>query len=152
MRERPLHYAALAGSSQAVQVLLRANADPMVRSAFLETPLDVARENAAAYLNVDTEPRIAERVVQLLSSAEALERQLAMPVVPVNQVGETARIGPGGHGLLLEHVRGSGWQPLIWAADDVAELVGKSTWEIAGTVQDAPGWSRVSQIDSSIIQ
>lgn len=59
MRERPLHYAALAGSAPAVQVLLRANADPTVRSAFLETPLDVARENAAAYLGVDTVARSA---------------------------------------------------------------------------------------------
>ena len=85
MRERPLHYAALAGSAPAVQVLLRANADPTVRSAFLvslavkrrsnlseETPLDVARENAAAYLGVDT-----AKIVELLQSAEELEWQLA---------------------------------------------------------------------------
>lgn len=79
MRERPLHYAALAGSAPAVQVLLRANADPTVRSAFLETPLDVARENAAAYLNVNT-----EKIIQLLGSAEALERDLAQ-VLPVKE-------------------------------------------------------------------
>ena len=32
MRERPLHYAALAGCAPAIQVLLRANADPTARS------------------------------------------------------------------------------------------------------------------------
>eukprot|EP00913_Durusdinium_trenchii_P002250 g2079.t1 len=77
MRERPLHYAALAGSAPAVQVLLRANADPTVRSAFLETPLDVARENAAAYLGVET-----AKILELLQSAEALEWQLAQVLTP----------------------------------------------------------------------
>eukprot|EP00438_Fugacium_kawagutii_P017895 Skav201912 [mRNA] locus=scaffold3992:141841:142413:+ [translate_table: standard] len=65
MHETPLHYAALAGDSRMVQVLLEASADPCMESVFGETPLDVARDRAAAFLGYDSSV-----AAQLLEAAE----------------------------------------------------------------------------------
>jgi len=53
--ERPLHYAALAGHEQAALALLRAGADPWAESRLSETPLEVAQQAPAAFLEVSCE-------------------------------------------------------------------------------------------------
>eukprot|EP00438_Fugacium_kawagutii_P031870 Skav224123 [mRNA] locus=scaffold2427:317724:322270:- [translate_table: standard] len=61
MHETPLHYAALAGDSRMVQLLLEGRADPYMESVFGETPLDVARDGAAAFLGYDSSVAQKER-------------------------------------------------------------------------------------------
>ncbi|CAE7254436.1 unnamed protein product [Symbiodinium natans] len=65
MHETPLHYAALAGDSRMVQLLLEARADPYMESVFGETPLNVARDGAAAFLGYDS-----SAVAPLIEAAE----------------------------------------------------------------------------------
>lgn len=69
--DTPLHYAALSGCAPAVRVLLRANGDPAYENRTGRTPLQVALENPASFLGVDT-----AECVQLLEAAEALGRLL----------------------------------------------------------------------------
>merc|ERR1711920_498928 len=52
--ERALHYASLAGHVEAVQLLLEARADVRAESSFTEVSVQVARQNPASFLGVDT--------------------------------------------------------------------------------------------------
>jgi len=63
--ERPLHHAALAGSIASIHVLLAAGADPAAESIFGETPLDVAVQNPAGFLRIQTEEIICLLGVRL---------------------------------------------------------------------------------------
>ena len=49
-----LHYAAIAGQAESAALLLRFGANPDAESALGETALQVAEQNPAAYLGVDT--------------------------------------------------------------------------------------------------
>jgi len=65
MRESPLHYAAISGQHKSCEALLCAGADPLVESSFGETPLQVAKQNLAGYLGVET-----DQVCRVLLEAE----------------------------------------------------------------------------------
>lgn len=54
MQETPLHYAVLAGNEAMVDLLLTHHADPMMESTFGETALEVAAQNAAAFLGYES--------------------------------------------------------------------------------------------------
>lgn len=70
--ETPLHYAALAGQAASAQLLIRCSARADIPSIFEELPSDVARQNAAFFLGVDT-----QGVLDLLLKEESLSRRLA---------------------------------------------------------------------------
>jgi len=53
-RERPLHYGVLCGHIAMVRLLLAGRADPYCEAQDGSTALDVAKENPAAFLGVDT--------------------------------------------------------------------------------------------------
>jgi hypothetical protein len=53
--ETPLHYAAMAGKLEAVEFLLSKGAVASMNSYFMETPAQVAKENPAAFLSVNTD-------------------------------------------------------------------------------------------------
>ena len=59
IRETPMHHAALAAELEAVTVLLRYGGLATIESLYLETPLDVAVQNPAAFLGRDTKPIVA---------------------------------------------------------------------------------------------
>jgi len=52
--ETPLHSAALCGHGEAVRILLGARADPRAESACAELPIEVAQQNPAGFLGVDS--------------------------------------------------------------------------------------------------
>jgi len=54
MKDRPLHYAALAGHAAAAKELVAAGADPWAENCFTENALEVAKQSPAAFLGVDT--------------------------------------------------------------------------------------------------
>ncbi|CAE7742303.1 Samtor [Symbiodinium sp. CCMP2456] len=54
MKDRPLHYAALAGHAAAAKELVAAGADPWAENCFTENALEVARQSPAAFLGVNT--------------------------------------------------------------------------------------------------
>lgn len=62
MKDRPLHYAAMAGQEDLAQILVAAGADPWGENCYTETALQVARQSPAAFLGVDT-----TKVVKFLS-------------------------------------------------------------------------------------
>ena len=80
-RETPLHYAAFAGHSACVKMLLRYGANASAESSYTETALFVARANVAAFLDVDT-----TMVCKLLEVWETAELEL---------LGEAAARGEG---------------------------------------------------------
>lgn len=69
MRERPLHCAALGGHAEVVRMLLSARADIRCESEFAEVPIEVAHQNPAGFLGVDT-----TEVVAVLTEAWERER------------------------------------------------------------------------------
>ncbi|CAJ1370192.1 unnamed protein product [Effrenium voratum] len=56
MQETPLHYAVLAGDAAMVDLLIARKADPIMESTFGETALEVAAQNAAAFLGHESAP------------------------------------------------------------------------------------------------
>eukprot|EP00747_Dinoflagellata_sp_TGD_P039736 gnl/TRDRNA2_/TRDRNA2_140440_c2_seq1.p1 gnl/TRDRNA2_/TRDRNA2_140440_c2~~gnl/TRDRNA2_/TRDRNA2_140440_c2_seq1.p1 ORF type:complete len:412 (-),score=60.42 gnl/TRDRNA2_/TRDRNA2_140440_c2_seq1:105-1166(-) len=64
--ESPLHYAALAGHAAIAQLLVNANADVTQESFSAEWPIEVAQNNPAYFLGVDT-----TEVIEVLTNAEA---------------------------------------------------------------------------------
>eukprot|EP00435_Cladocopium_sp_Y103_P063560 s207_g25.t1 len=65
MQETPLHYAVLAGNSAMVNLLITYQASPIMESTFGETALEVAVQNAAAFLG-----RESAQLVKQLGQAE----------------------------------------------------------------------------------
>jgi len=66
--ETPLHYAALAGQVEAARTLVRNGAQVKIRSSFGETACDVAQQNVAGFLGVDT--TAVRRVLELAATAD----------------------------------------------------------------------------------
>lgn len=65
MGETPLHWAAFAGQTDAVCLLLEAEADPWYESFDAESPLQVAQQNPAYFLGVET-----REITQILEDAQ----------------------------------------------------------------------------------
>jgi len=80
IRERPLHYAALSGHAQVASLLLAAEADPWAESSFGETPLQVAEQNPAGFLKVNTNDITA--VLKAAMEAKPIATPLTMQSTP----------------------------------------------------------------------
>ena len=76
MQETPLHYAALAGNTGMVKWLLSARADPQMESKYGETPLDIAKQNVAAFLGKDSTACAAALIEWEGTRREPLEEEM----------------------------------------------------------------------------
>lgn len=75
--ETAMHYAAMAGQSDAARLLLRWGAGLAKLSHFEETPASVARQNPASFLGVDT-----SQVLKFFENEENITSLMSAPVLP----------------------------------------------------------------------
>lgn len=92
--ETPLHYAALAGQTQVARFLLNSKADPSVESWAAEWAIEVAEQNPAYFLGVETAGVMIE-----LSRYSRISQALGRPMSPAAQgVSAEARSSIGRRG------------------------------------------------------
>jgi hypothetical protein len=77
--ETPLHYAALGGHLDAAKLLVKHGARVELKSGYEETALQVATQNAAFFIGVDTRPMCEFLEEEMTKSEERLQRMLRKP-------------------------------------------------------------------------